>query len=194
MDLSGMSRKEKFRYLKANGVKCSGATKTAEIDRMCSELNAFQRGDTDEKPEGLKSVREARRRTPLGRHRRKLSIDHLNIPTNKVARWVNDKPGRIMQAVEGGYQHVRQPEGATRAGEEELVTKGMGDAVKAIVGIGESGESITSYLMVIDKDLYDEDQEYKQRQNDKLDEAIKSGTVEPGEGQYVPDGGIRYDN
>jgi len=194
MDLTGMSRKEKFKYLKANGVKVAATMKTVELDRLMTELDAFQRGDAEEAPEGLKSVRESRRRTPLGRHRRKLSIDHLNIPKDKVARWVNDKPGRIMQAIEGGYQHVRKPKGATRVGEEELITSNAGNSVSAVVGADEGGRPITAHLMVIDKDLYDEDQDYKQKQVDELDNAIKAGAVEPGEGQYVPEGGIKYDN
>lgn len=194
MDLSGMNRKEKFKYLKANNVKCHATMKTAELDNLMVKLDAFQRGKTDEKPAGAKSVREARKRVPLGAHRRKLSIDHLNIPKDKVARWVNDKPGRILQAVEGGYQHVREPEGSVRTGEEELVAKNIGDSVSTVVGSGEAGEPITAYLMVIDKDLYDEDQAFKQSQLDELDDAIKKGNVEPGEGQYIPDGGIKYDN
>jgi hypothetical protein len=168
--------------------------KTVELDRLMNELDAFQRGEAEAAPEGLKSVREARRRVPLGRHRRKLSVDHLNIPKDKVVRWVNDHPGRVMQAIEGGYQHVRQPAGAIRAGEEELITKNMGDSVSAIVGKGEGDRPITAYCMVIDKDLYDEDQDYKQKQLDELDNAIKTGNVEPGEGQYVPEGGIKYEN
>ena len=193
MDLSKMNRKEKFKYLKANGVKCHATMKTAELDALMDKLDAFQRGEVEEKPEGP-NVRDKRSRVPLGTHRRKLNIDHLNIPKDKVARWVNDKPGRILQALEGGYQHVKRPSGAVRAGEEPLITEGTGDSVSAVVGTDEGGKPITSYLMVIDKDLYDEDQDFKQRQLDELDEAIKEGQVEPGEGQYVPKGGITYEN
>ena len=77
MDLSGMSRPEKFKYLKTNGVKAKATMKTTELDRLLTELDAFQRGETETKPEGVKSLREGRKRVPLGTHRQKLSIDHL---------------------------------------------------------------------------------------------------------------------
>ena len=192
MDLSDMNRREKMKYLKANGVKISATMKTTVLDSLINELDAYQRGDTEEAPEGIKSVRGERHRVPLGRHRRKLSIEHLNIPDDKVARWVNDKPGRILQAQEGGYQMVRNPE-KQKAGEEVLTTGNMGDGVTAIVGTDEGGLPMTAHLMVIDKDLYDEDQNYKQVQLDKLDHAIRTGSVEPGEGQYIPSGGIKYE-
>jgi hypothetical protein len=192
MDLTKMNRTEKFRYLKANGVKCHATMKTKVLDKMIADLDAFQRGDTEEAPTGPKSVREARKRVPLGTHRRKLSVDHLNIPKDKVVRWVNDKPGRIAQALEGGYQLVRNPQNEA-AGEDTLVTGQVGEALTAVVGADEGGKPITAHLMVIDKDLYEEDQDFKQRQLDELDHAIEKGEVEPGEGQYIPSGGIKYE-
>jgi hypothetical protein len=192
MDLSKMDRREKFKYLKANDVKCHATMKTAELDNLINKLDAFQRGDTEEVPTGPKSVREARQRVPLGRHRRKLSVDHLNIPKDKVARWVNDKPGRVAQALEGGYQLVRNPQNES-AGEDTLVTGQLGEALTAVVGSDEAGRPITAHLMVIDKDLYDEDQAFKQAKLDELDNAIEKGEVEPGEGQYIPSGGIKYE-
>jgi hypothetical protein len=191
MDLTNMNRKEKFKYLKANGVKAKATMKTVELDNLLAKLDAFQRGEVEEKPEGP-NMREARSRIPLGRHRRKLSIDHLNIPADKVARWVNDKPGRLNQALEGGYQMVRNPIDET-AGERTLVTESIGDSLTAVVGSDEAGRAITAYLMVIDKDLYEEDQAFKQLEVDALDEAITEGRVEPGEGQYIPSGGIKYE-
>ena len=91
--------------------------KTIELDALMIKLDAFQRGDIEEKPVGVKSIREARERVPLGTHRRKLSVDHYNIPKDKVTRWVNDRPGRIAQALAGGYQLMRIPDGE-EAGEE----------------------------------------------------------------------------
>jgi hypothetical protein len=190
MDLTGMSRPEKFKYLKANDIKAKATMKTVELNRLLTELDAFQRGEIEEKPVGLKSVREGRERVPLGAHRQKLSIDHLHIPENKVARWVNDTPGRIGQAIEGGYMHVRSPQKET-VGEDPLTTGNLGDSVNVVVGSNEDGSALTGYLMVIDKDLYDEDQAYKQAKLDELDKAIKEGQVEPSEGQYIPSGGIK---
>lgn len=196
MDLTSMSRKEKFKYLKANGVKCVATMKTEELDALMKKLDDFQRGDADEPPTGVdsKTARQARRRVPLGQHRMKLSTDHLNIPEGKVARWVNDKPGRIAAALEGGYELVRNPDKET-AGEDPLVTSSMGDSVSAVVGTKEGGDALTAYLMVIDEDLYKEDQAFKQKQLDQLDEAIKTGQVQPGEGQYIPNqgSGIKYE-
>lgn len=194
MDLTNMSRTEKFQYLKANGVKCSATMKTKELDRLMKELDKHQRGEVEEKPEGKKSIRTDRKRVPLGRHRQRLSADHFNIPKDKVARWINDVPGRINQAKQGGYELLRNPEKET-PGERTLTTGNLGDSVVAHVGQFD-GKPLKAYLMVIDKDLYDEDQDFKQRQLDELDKAIVQGDVEPdAEGsQYVPQSGIKYDN
>ena len=87
---------------------------------------------------------------------------------------------------------MRIPDGQ-EAGEGNLVTGSMGDSISAVVGTDESGRAITAYLMLIDKDLYEEDQEFKARKMDELDDAIKAGSIEPGEGQYIPSGGIKYE-
>lgn len=189
-DLKGMSRREKFKYLKYKGVKCLATMKNVELDRLLDEL---EQGKPAEEV-GPKSIRDGRKRTPLGQFRAKLSTDGLDIPADKVARWVNDKPGRVRQAQEGGYQLVRDPnKDDSLVGEDPLRAQGLGDSVSAIVGETEGGQPMLAYLMVIDKDLYDEDQAEKQKPLDDMDAAIRRGAVEPGEGQYVPTAGIKYE-
>lgn len=191
MDIE-MSRKEKFRYLKDHGVKVAATMKTEQLDEFLDQLEKYQRGEIEEQPTGLASRREVRSRVPLGRMRRKLSTEHLDIPKRYVQRWINDEVGRIDQALEGGYQLVRNPN-SENAGEEDLVTNSMGDSVNTHVGVDEEGRPVRAYLMIIDKDLYKEDQDHKQRQLDELDRSIFDPKAPRSEGQYVPKHGIKVD-
>jgi hypothetical protein len=139
---------------------------------------------------------ERKKRVPLGNPRAKLQIDGYDIPNNKVARWVNDHPGRLAAAEAAGYAFIE--DSAVSVGE------GPGDQrdnlsakVCRNVGVKEDGSPLKAYLMVIDKDLYDEDQREKQRQIDEIDEAIKGGNIQ-GEvgvdGRYIPAEGIKIDS
>lgn len=186
MDLANMSRREKFRYLKAKGFKVSATMKTAELDKYL---------DMQEPPEDQGSVRGERgkrSRTPLGRLRSKMSIDHLNIPKDKVPRWINDVGNRVQDALEGGYEFVNDPN--VKVGEDPMQVQGMGSAVNMKVGTKEDGSAQHAYLMVIDKELYDEDQREKARNLDQIDDAIKHGQHESNfnDGKYIPKGGISY--
>jgi len=125
---------------------------------------------------------ERKKRVPLGGYRSKLAIpENLVDRTRYVPRWINDIPGRINQARDGAYTHVEDPE--------------TGEQIKAIVGRDESGQPITAYLMQIDKDFYEEDFQEKQKEVDKIDEAIYKGRVseQPGDMRYIPSEGIKYE-
>lgn len=183
MDLTGMSRREKFRYLKEKGFKVKATMKTAELDKLLG---------LDEPPKDQTPARGSRSRVPLGRHRQKMSVDHLNIPDNKVARWVNDVGNRIDDALNGGYEFVKDAK--AKVGEDPLRVRGMGSAVNMAVGKNDDGTPIQAYLMVIDKDLYKEDQREKAKAIDVVDKAIKEGAFKSDyEGKYVPKGGIQYE-
>ena len=145
------------------------------------------------RPTRKEATKDARKeRIPLGRMRRKMSIPDGLIPKNKVARWINDKTGRLQAAQEGGYAFVDDPLAKIGEGSEDgrdsLDTK-----ISRVVGTKEDGSPLKAYLMVINKSLYDADQAEKDRHLDEIDASIKRGNVE-GEvgrdGRYIPSSGI----
>ena len=81
------------------------------------------------------------------------------------------EPGRIQRAKNAGYEIVP-------------------DKDPYNVGTNEDGSVIKGILMRLPKELYDEDQAVKQKEVDKVDEAIMKGTLEakPGDKRYIPDG------
>lgn len=186
MDLTKMSRREKFRYLKEKGFKVKATMKTAELDKYLG-----MESPPDDQP-SIRGERTSRRRVPLGRHRAKMSIGHLDIPDNKVPRWINDVGNRINEAIDGGYEFVNDPN--AQVGEDPMVHRGLGNAVNMKVGTKEDGSPQRAYLMVIDKDLYKEDQREKMAEIDRIDDAIKHGKHESNfdDGKYIPKGGISY--
>jgi len=125
---------------------------------------------------------ERKKRVPLGGYRSKLAIPENLVDRKRyVPRWINDIPGRINQARDGGYTNVEDPN--------------TGEDITAIVGRDESGQPITAYLMQIDKDFYEEDFQEKQKEVDKIDEAIYGGKIaeQPGDMRYIPSEGIKYE-
>lgn len=186
MNLEIMGRREKFKYLKEKNIPFDVTMTNKQIDALC-------RGEKVEVKQKRRSARKGR--IPLGGHRSKLSIDGYDIPDDKVARWVNDHPGRLDRALNGGYTFVKDPKQKIKVGEDPMRHTGMDTSVSVIVGTTEGGKPLHAYLMVIDKDLYDEDQAEKNREMDKIDAAVQRG-VGPGtseEGMYSPSGGIKYE-
>jgi hypothetical protein len=84
--------------------------------------------------------------------------------------WAAD-PGRIQRAKLAGYEIVE--------GSEQIP-----------VGTNENGTAIKGILMRIPQTLFDEDQKLKQKEVDRVDEAIKGGTLEQGQNdkRYSRDG------
>ena len=119
-------------------------------------------------------------RIPFGVARTKLGVN-MEIP-GKHLHWVNDSGGRLEEAQMGGYTFV--PPAAVRLPEKESY-------VRRLVGKDESGEALYAYLMMIDLELYEEDQKLLQTQVDRFDSAIRRGDLDakPGENRY--NAGIR---
>jgi hypothetical protein len=180
-----MNRRDKFDYLKAKDIKFDATITNTALDALCAGEEPIP-----EKPKR----RSEQKRVPLGTHRQKLNVDGYDIPSDKVARWINDHPGRLDTAQIGGYSFVRDPKKSLSAGEDPLRVSSMGDSVSAIVGTREGGEPLVAYLMVIDKDMYEEDKVVKEAEMDKTDASIRRG-IGPGaseDGVYAADGGIKY--
>lgn len=185
VDATKMSRKEKFRYLKAKGFKVHVTMKTEMLDKL------MQMDKPPAEQATVRGKRGASRRVPLGRHRAKMSVSKDLIPEGKVPRWVNDKDGRIRDALDGGYEFVRDPE--AEVGEDTFNARQPGESVSRQVGTNEDGSPLTAYLMVIDEELYAEDQAEKAEGIKAIDEAISRGEHEAQfDGKYIPKEGIKY--
>jgi hypothetical protein len=89
---------------------------------------------------------------------------------------MNDEPGRIQNAIDGGWEFVTPDE---VGGVQERVVSGntdLGEKVRYLVGTSEKGDGLYAYLMKIREDWWLEDQEEMQKRNDLVDDAIRSGT------------------
>jgi len=105
-------------------------------------------------------------RTPLGQ-RNRLTVPEGMIPKGMVGRWINDKDGRVKQALEAGYEHIASDE---KTGDPRVADPSqMGSKVSKSVGGG-----TTAYLMAIPEDFYKEDQKAKQDRVDASERAMKA--------------------
>lgn len=133
-------------------------------------------------------------RVPLGTMRQKGSI--ANRSPDKVYRWINDVPGRIEAAKLGGYEHVYEGEvGSVGDGNDLSQGTSVGTAVnRALSTANPDGSPMRRYLMQIDKDLYDSDQQAKVRDIQETEAALKRGQDIKGapgvDGRYIPREGI----
>ena len=120
------------------------------------------------------------KRTPLGVQRQKLVLNDLNDPTHSY-RWVNDAGTRIQDALNGGYEFV-SAETAGQIGVRDAISTNtdLGTGVSQVV---ERGTGRRAFLMRIPMDIYLEDQQAKQAEVDKVDKAIKGGSIKGLEGR-----------
>lgn len=108
---------------------------------------------------------------------------------------LNDSPGRIDQALQTGYEFVSPNEVGGVANNVVSRNTDLGDKVRFLVGTGPNNEPMYAYLMKIEQDLYQEDQQAMQTRNDRVDEAIRGGKTiasgQPSDGTYIPREGIK---
>ena len=146
------------------------------------------------KTDGREEAKRAR--VPFGSHRTKLQLSDADAKALNAQgwtpRWVNDKDGRVQQALAGGYVFVT-PEEAPSIGQFSL-TKGSDDLngkVSLIVSKGDANP-MSAFLMKIQTKYYKEDQIAKEEANMAFDSALNAG--QPGgnvvENQYVPEGHV----
>ena len=113
------------------------------------------------------------KRIPFGIARTKLEVPmtlegyHLH--------WVNDTPGRVMEAQRGGYEFTLP---------KEIGLPESDSQVKRLVGKHEDGSAMYAYLMKIEMSYYDEDQAKIQSEVDQFDRAIKRGTLDEKAGDH----------
>ena len=173
--------------------KCDVDGCGAEFDtakQLNGHMMSHKKGDNNV---GARSANR-RERIPIGTPRRKLVAD---IPEGKVGHWFNDKwskdPTRIQDALRGGYTFLTKDKTGKVGEEVEDGNKDMGSRISRTVGPNDDGSPITAYLMVIDEELYEEDQEEKEVGHGETDKQIARGQLEqkPGDKRYIPrDNGI----
>lgn len=142
------------------------------------------------------STEKATNTTRRKRQRRPLGSPDLKLQTSQrkgyVRRWVNDAPGRVQNALDGGYEFVKDN---THIGSgTESKDSDLGSNVSQIVGKDESGQPLRSYLMEIKESWYNEDQVEKSKKIDEVDDAIRNGNINGSTGQdgrYIPSTGIK---
>lgn len=106
-------------------------------------------------------------------------------------RVVCDRPGRVEKFERGGWDFVTKENlgGPNPADGKVKAREGLGDVVSQVVGTHKDGSPMTGYLMEIPTELYEEDQEAKMTQLDKLEAGFRQGLGpdgRAGDGQYVP--------
>ena len=129
-------------------------------------------------------------RVPMGARRLKLQLSDAEQKAFEdagfVTRWVNDNDGRVERALAGGYNFV-SPDEARSVGSAEI-HQGNTDVGKKVSKVVSRGEPIIrAYLMKIEKEYYDEDQEAKEQINRRVDDALAGeGSGEGIENVYKP--------
>lgn len=76
--------------------------------------------------------------------------------------WFNDTPGRVDQALQAGYVHVKDKTGKN---------------VSRVVGTQDGGGGLTAFLMEIPQEWYDEDMAREEERNFATEAAIKRGDL-----------------
>jgi len=125
-------------------------------------------------------------RPPMGVQLRMQIPAGVDVPANKVARWVTDVEGRIEAFLERDWQIVSWPEGADSRNSRAV----PGSQVRKKLKAGDE-----AVLMMLDKDLYDQDQQAKIEETRVAEiDRVRPGGPSP---EYVPGGGdnaLRDDN
>ncbi len=159
------------------------------------EVDLTQTKALAQPPVGREASRQAREETRqgTGRSERKplgVPVQRLDarVPKGMTGRWMNDTPGRIERAREGGYEFISSDG-------EVIQTRDGGRS--EIVGTGRDGGAMRGYLMAIPTVLWEQDQAAKARKINEVDNAIRSGEPQQAAAQdqgsfYTPDEGINY--
>ena len=112
-----------------------------------------------------------KKRVPLGQHVAKLAYPPR---PGYVRRWISDSPGRVAQAFDGGWSHVKDPK--TQKPVKRVVDESLGQG-------GRLG-----FIMEIPEELWNEDQQAKSDSLDVIDNQIYNGKLneEANDKRYNP--------
>jgi hypothetical protein len=138
---------------------------------------------TGGRPKSKKTILEEKRKNRIPMDRvQKLQVP---IPAGYVGRWFNDtQGGRVQQAIAAGWRFLTAEEMKVQEDDHD-----RGTALSRHVGANRDGSSQQAYLMVIEKELYDEDQKAKQDRLDQQDKELMSAVPDKtDENQYAKAG------
>ena len=101
-----------------------------------------------------------------------------------------DIDGRLELAQQGGYEFVRP--GEVQVGARVVADKDADGRISWHSGTREDGSSYRTYLMKIEQEYWEENQEAIQDQNDNYESQIRAGNIGSVESRYIPQktGGI----
>jgi hypothetical protein len=127
------------------------------------------------KARGARPSRHIDYRDPELRRRpgtRKGKLD-ASVPEGLTGRWVLDLPGRVNEFVERGWKFAEQGrDGVLR----ESANDAPGNAIRINHAlVGEGGESVKQYLMLIPTELYEEDKAFYERRRQEIIEQMETG-------------------
>jgi hypothetical protein len=133
----------------------------------------------------IEEGRDRKKRQGLGVKKQGLAF---NVPEGMVGRIVNDNwmadPSRVQRAQAAGWRFATEKD----VGDTSHLAVGAteaGGGINRKVGTNEGGTEIVGRLMVIDKDLYDEDQAEKAKEVDRKDALIKNDGFNETKNKYV---------
>jgi len=125
-----------------------------------------------------------KQRTPVGVMRPKMLAPER--PGYK-RRWFNATEGRLHQALTGDYTFVEDPSLQIGVPDIDNVNRDLGSRVSRVV---DKATGQRAYLMEIKDDYYQDDQETKLADVEKIDHRIKTGNLDGVNEGYVPKRGI----
>lgn len=141
----------------------------------------------EDRPDTREANTGREERIPLGISRLKLKVPE--IPGYHL-RWINDEPGRIYQARQGGYDFVLDDEIDGKFGDTDIDQTNRDLGVKVCRSVSKT-TGLKAFLMKIRQEHYDEDQKAKQKDIDETDRKIHNGKLKDFVSQYVPKDGIK---
>lgn len=154
--------------------------------RLSDGVEASPRSDVrEDRPDSRDATTGRDERIPLGISRLKLKVPEI---AGYRLRWINDEPGRIHAARQGGYDFVLNDEVDGKFGDTDIdnVNADLGSRVSRSVS---KSTGLKAYLMKIPIEYYEADQRAKQKQIDEVDQAIHNGKLKNFVNQYVPENG-----
>jgi len=149
--------------------------------KVCGSLAGLNSHKRSHKPTQVANVRE---RIPIGRQKLKLTA---SVPDGYVGHIFNDAPGELEEALQAGWDFINDRDGKITLGEDDGNTD-IGSRVSRVV---DRGNGRKGFLMVLKKELFEEDKKEKEKIVDKIASAIDDGILTgTDKNKYVPDGAI----